>query len=97
MEAITLHNLPSKEERARIGLMARAIYEPMRQTLEKEHWGEYVAINVNARDYVIAADQKEATRQMHAKYPGELPFIIRVGYRAVYHFGGTGLSDGRRP
>ncbi len=96
MEKITLQNLPSKEERARIGLVARAIYEPMREALEKEHWGEYVAINVNARDYVVAPSQEEATRRMHAKYPGTLPFVIRIGYRAVYHFGGTGLNDGKR-
>lgn len=96
MEKITLQNLPSKEERARIGLMARAIYEPMRETLEKEHWGEYVAINVNTRDYSVSANQGEATKRMHAKYPATLPFVIRIGYRAVYHFGGTGLNDGKR-
>ncbi|MEK7729373.1 MAG: hypothetical protein AAB354_13245 [candidate division KSB1 bacterium] len=95
METITLKNLPSKEERARIGLMARATYEPMREALEKEHWGEYAAINVNTRDYVVAATQEEATRLMYAKYPGALPFVICIGYRAVYHFGGTGLSDGK--
>jgi len=96
METITLQNLPNKEERARIGLLARAIYEPVRQALEKEHWGEYMAINVNTRDYVVAATQEEATREMHARYPGALPFVIRIGYRAVYHFGGTGLNDGKR-
>lgn len=37
MEAITLQNLPSKEERARIGLLARAVYEQVRHALEKEH------------------------------------------------------------
>lgn len=96
MEAITLQNLPSKEERARIGLLARAVYEQVRHALEKEHWGEYVAININSNDYAVAATQEEATRRMHAKHPGELPFIIRIGYRAVYHFGGTGLNDGKR-
>ncbi len=96
METMPLQNLPSKEERARIGLMARATYEPMREKLEKEHWGEYIAINVKTHDYVVAATQEEATRVMHAKYPGALPFVIRIGYRAVYHFGGTGLNDGKR-
>ncbi|NUO83007.1 hypothetical protein HUU05_23290 [candidate division KSB1 bacterium] len=97
MEAIAVQNLPSKEGRARIGIMARAIYKPLREKLEKERWGEYIAINVDTGDYVVAANQEEATRLMHVKYPGALPFVIRIGYRAVYHFGGTGLNDGKRP
>jgi len=97
METVTLKNLPNREERAEIGHKARTIYENVRVALEKDHWGEYVAINVENGDYIISIDQTEATKQMIHKYPGILPFIIRIGYRAVYHFGGSGLSDGRRP
>jgi len=97
METLTLRNFPTKEERAKIGKAARSIYEALREDLERDHWGEYIAINVNTGNYVVSAKQEDAARQMHAKYPGEMPFIIRIGYRAVYHFGGSGLNDGKRP
>ncbi len=45
MTTMTLKSLPAQEERAKIGLIARAIYEPLRETLERERWGEYIAIN----------------------------------------------------
>ena len=96
METFTLKNLPNKEERAKIGKAARAIYEPLREKLERSHWGDYVAINVENADYIVAVDQAGAVKEMQPKYPGVLPFVIRVGYRAVYHFGGSGLNDGKR-
>ena len=96
MTTITLTNLPNREERAKIGEKARGIYEPLRQDMEREHWGEYIAINVENRDYVVSADQEDAVKQVQLKSPGVLPFVIRIGYRAVYHFGGSGLSDGKR-
>jgi len=88
--------LPNKEERAKIGKAARTIYERLQEALEREHWGEYVAINIENGDYIVAVDQEDSVEQMHAKYPGLLPFVIRIGYRAVYHFGGSGINDGRR-
>jgi hypothetical protein len=97
METLAIRNLPNKAERAQIGKSARAIYQSLSEALERDHWGEYVAINFKNGDYIVSADQENAAKQMHAKYPGELPFIIRIGYRAVYHFGGSGLKDGKRP
>jgi hypothetical protein len=97
MEIVTLKNLPNKEERAKIGKAARAIYEPLREELERSHWGKYVAINVETGDYIVAPEQARAVKEMQKKYPGILPFVIRIGYRAVYHFGGSGLNDGKRP
>jgi len=96
MEKVDLRDLPDKAERAKIGKAARAIYEPLHEALERDHWGEYVAINVKNGDYRVSAEHEDAAKQIHAKYPGVLPFIIRIGYRAVYHFGGSGLSDGKR-
>jgi len=96
METITLKSLPSKEERAKIGKAAREIYESLREELEKSHWGNYVAINVENGDYIVAADHNGAVQEIQNKYPGVLPFVIRIGYRAVYHFGGSGLNDGKR-
>jgi hypothetical protein len=97
METITLRKkLPSKEERAKVGKAADAIYEPLRERLEREHWGDYIAINVDNGDYALAPDDLEATKAIKTKYPGNIPVVIRIGYKAVVHFGGTGVSDGIR-
>lgn len=89
--------LPTKEERAKVGKAADAIYAPLREQLEKERWGDYIAINVDNGDYAIAPDDLEAVKAIKTKYPGIIPFTIRIGYKAVVHFGGTGVSDGIRP
>jgi len=96
MTAITTKNLPGREERAEIGKKARAIYEPLREKLEKEHWGEYITINTDNGDYAVASEDIEAVEKMRAKYPGQLFFTIRIGYRAVAHFRGLGATDGLR-
>jgi uncharacterized protein (DUF2249 family) len=96
MTTITTKNLPSREERAEIGRKAKAFYEPLREQLEKEHWGEYITINTDNGDYVVAPDRFTVVEKMRAKYPGRLFFLIRVGYRAVFHFRGLGINDGKR-
>ena len=96
MTTITTKNLPSQEERAEIGRKAKAFYEPLREQMEKEHWGEYITIDTDNGDYVVAPDRRTAVEKMRAQYPGRLFFLIRVGYRAVFHFRGLGINDGKR-
>lgn len=96
-ETATLRKrLPTKEERAEVGKAADALYAPLRERLEQEHWGEYISINVANGDYALAPDHSEAVQAIKAKYPGIIPFTIRIGYKAIVHFGGTGVSDGKR-
>ncbi|MFQ5632891.1 MAG: hypothetical protein ACE5I1_29330 [bacterium] len=97
MPTISTKNLPRREERAEIGKRARAIYKPLREQLEKDHWGEFITINVENGDYAVAAEHEQALEIMRAKYPDILFFTIRIGYRAVFHFRGLGATDGIRP
>jgi len=97
MSIITTKSLPSREERAEVGKKAQVIYEPLRPQLEKDHWGEYITLNLDNGDYVIAREHKEALKKMRAKYSGVLFYTIRIGYRAVFHFRGLGATDGQRP
>ncbi len=96
MQTLTTNRIPTREEREAYGDAARAIYENFRETLEEKHWGEYIVIHPGTGDYEIAVDDEEALERMRGKYPGVLFFSIRIGYRAVYHFGASGLSDGQR-
>lgn len=97
METLTTSRIPTREEREAYGEAARAIYEKLREGLEAKHWGEYIVIHPVNGDFAIAAEEDEALERMRDKYPGVLFFTIRIGYRAVYHFGASGLSDGQRP
>lgn len=97
MATISTKNLPSREERREIGKKARIFYEPLRDKLEKENWGEYITIHPENGDYAISPVHWDAVKEMRAKYPGVLFYTIRIGYRAVGHFGGRGASDGKRP
>lgn len=74
--------LPNKEERAKVGKAADAIYAPLRERLERERWGEYISINVDNGDYALASDHLEAVKAIKTKYPGIIPFTIRIGYKA---------------
>ena len=97
MANVATKNLPSREQRAEVGKKAQSIYEPLRPQLEKDHWGEYITINLENGDYAIAREHKEALKKMREKYPDILFYTIRIGYRAVFHFRGLGATDGQRP
>ncbi len=97
MATITTKNLPNREERAEIGRKAKAFYEPLREQMEKEHWGDYITIHPEIGDYAVSSNHRQAVTEMRAKYSNVLFYTIRIGYRALGHFGGRGASDGRRP
>jgi hypothetical protein len=96
MASPNVKHLPTREHRDTLSKKARAFYEQMRDQLEKEHWGEYITIHPETGDYAISPNHWDAVNQMRATYPGVLFYTIRIGYRAFAHFGGRGLSDGRR-
>ena len=96
MQTLTTDRFPSREEREIYGQAARAIYETLRESLEKKHWGEYIVIYPGNGDFLVDPDEDHALELMRIKYPGVLFFSIRIGYQAVYHFGASGISDGRR-
>ncbi len=96
MEKTMTKRFPTREEIRDMGEKARAFYEPLRPELEKTHWGEYITIHPGNGDYSISADHREAVDAMRAKYPGVLFHSIHIGYRAFGHFGGKGVSDGKR-
>jgi glutamate formiminotransferase len=93
----TTKNLPTREQLAELSRKARAFYEPLREKLEKEHWGEYITIHPETGDHAISSNHGNAVKEMREKFPGILFYTIRIGYRAFGHFGGRGASDGRPP
>jgi len=97
MEALTTDRMPTRQEINAYGEAARKIYEPFRSKLEAEHWGKYITINPVNGDYAIGRSLEAADNKLRKKYPEVVFYTIRIGYRAVAHFGGRGASDGKRP
>jgi hypothetical protein len=97
MEALTTDRLATRQEINAYGEAARKIYEPLRSMLEAKHWGKYIAINPVNGDYTIGRSLEAADNKLRKKYPEVAFYTLRIGYRAVVHFGGRGASDGKRP
>jgi peptide subunit release factor RF-3 len=79
----------SKEEIFKRG---QAIYEAqIKQQVETDNYGKIVAIDIETGAFVIADTVLLATNQLFERCPTAQPWIIRIGYRAVYHFGARSL------
>lgn len=77
----------SKEETARLG---DEIYErDIRPRVEGERHGDYVAIDVDSGGWAVADELLAAASSLRAEHPDAVNvWLVRVGYRAVQHFGG---------
>ncbi|GEM_PF-696702 len=81
-----------REETARLG---DEIYErDIRPQVEADHHGEYVAIDVDSGSWAISDDLRTAAKRLRAQRPGEIDvWLLRVGYRALHHFGGRPIRS----
>ena len=79
-----------REETARLG---NEIYErDIRSQVEADHHGAVVAIDVESGSWAIGDDVIAATDQLRAKGTDAVDvWLLRVGYRALHHFGGRPL------
>ena len=80
----------SKEELARRG---QALYESsIQQQVESGNEGKIVAIDIETGAFEVADNVLPATNRLFEQYPNAQPWVIRIGYRAVYHFGAGSLT-----
>ena len=77
----------SSEETARRG---DEIYErDIRRQVEADHHGEVVAIDVESGEWAIGENVIAATDRLWERHPAAIEiWSLRVGYRALHHFGG---------
>ena len=67
---------------------ARKIYEEhLRDTLERSHMDQFVAIEPISGDYFTGQTLSDAIGASRRKYPDRLAHAMRVGHRAAVHFG----------
>lgn len=82
----------SREEKARIG---EEIYDrDIRRLVEADHHGEVVAIDVGSGSYALGKNALAASDRLRDQHPDAQVWLMRVGHRALYSFGGSSL---RRP
>ena len=62
----------------------KEIYKKIRDRLEPAHKGEIVAIEIKTGDYFLGKDVVEADEKAREKYPDEVFYFNKIGYRAVY-------------
>ncbi len=79
-----------REEAVRLG---NEIYEKdIRPQVEADHFGEYVAIDVETGDWTIADGEIAAMDRLRAQRPEAIDVLMeRVGYRALRSFGAGSL------
>ena len=87
------HRKPRRplEEIARLG---REIYkQTILPQVEADHFGEYVAIDVETGDWTIADSTRVAVDRLRAQRPDAVDILCeRVGYKALISFGGARLG-----
>ena len=82
------------EEIARLG---DEIYErDVRHEVEAEHHGEVVAIDVESGTWALGDTVIAARDRLRTERPDAIDvWLLRVGHRALHHFGGRPLRNPR--
>lgn len=66
---------------------AKKIYEGMRESLESDHSGEYVAIEPESGEAFISETFDGAVASARESHPSRVSHTIRIGHRAAFHIG----------
>ena len=67
--------------------------ERIKSRLAPSEKGKIVFIDVVSGDYEIDADFRTASDRLRARRPDAVRYAVRVGYKAVFHFGGSHTLD----
>jgi hypothetical protein len=59
----------------------------LRDNLEPEHKGKFLALDVETGEYEMDADEMAAIDRARARMPGKVFYILRVGYPAAHRLG----------
>ncbi len=82
-------------DRHELARRGQAYYaQHLRETLEPQHNGKYLVLDVETGEYEMDADQVVAMQRARARHPTTVFYIVRVGYPAV---GRIGARLRRRP
>ena len=67
---------------------AKKVYEEdLRSRLEREHRGDFVAIEPSSRSFFLGTTFLEAALAAKKAFPDRKSFVIRIGHEAAFHIG----------
>lgn len=82
-----------RDEIARLG---KEIYQrDIQRQVEADHVGEVVAIDVDSGDYALGNNAIAASEGLRNRSPDAQVWLMRVGHRTLYNFGGGSLRTAR--
>ncbi len=70
--------------KAELAAKGEGIYAKLKEKLEREHRGEFVAIEVESGDYFLGKTFQEADKKAREKYPKSVFYVVRIGRRATW-------------
>jgi hypothetical protein len=71
-----------------------AIYESkIHPILKKKDHGKFVAIDIETGEYEIASKELRACARLEARLPDPQIWLMRIGSKYLYSFGGSDLED----
>lgn len=71
---------PSKNSPQYVTQLGKQIYlDELRQDLEKQHFGEYVVIEVESKKHFVNKDLTAALQEAEKEFPNKLFYIVRIG------------------
>jgi len=83
----------SKQELARRG--EELYLNQIKNKIETGNEGKIVAIDTETGAFEVAESVLSATKQLFERFPSAQPWVIRIGYNAVYHFGARSLKKAK--
>ncbi len=70
------------------GKRAIELYEKgIRKTIEPEHNGEFLVINLDTGEYVLGKDRLQVSDEAKRAFPDAPRFLIKVGHPAAMRIG----------
>jgi hypothetical protein len=94
VKAMTNANTPARQRRpvADTARLGKEIYEKdIRHLVEADHQGEVVAIDIDSGGYALGENAIAASERLRARHPEAEVWLMRVGHRTLYRFGGSSL------
>lgn len=83
---------PPRRPRNEIARLGKEIYRrDIQRRVEADHVGEVVAIDVDSGDYALGANAIAASERLRNQRPDAHVWLMRVGHRTLYRFGGGSL------
>lgn len=67
--------------------------ERIKSRLAPSEKGKIVVIDVLSREYAIDEDFITAANRLRERRPDAVSYAVRVGYKAVFHIGGSHTLD----